>query len=73
VQSNLAKNRDIQWFLITPFTNLEYKDPDSKWGYDFKFQETRHSKYYILGIILEPNSEKDIEGTEYEVMLLQRQ
>lgn len=71
MQPNLANNRDIQWFLISPFSSLEYKDPDSKWGYDFKFQETRHSKYYIY-ITLEPNSEKDIEETEYEVMLLQR-
>jgi hypothetical protein len=66
-------NRVSQWFLITSFTNLEYKDPDRKWKYDFKFQEKRHSKYYILGIILQPNSEKYIKGTEYEVMLLQRQ
>lgn len=34
---------------------------------------TRHSEYYILGIILDPNSEKDIEETDYEVTLLQRE
>jgi len=73
VLSNLAKNRDIQWFLLTPFTSLEYKDQDSKWEYDFKFQDIKHSKYHTLGITLERNSETDVEGTEYEVMLLQRQ
>jgi hypothetical protein len=70
VQSNLANNRDIQCFLLTPFTSLENKDPDRKWNMTSN-SKTRHNEYYILGIILDPKSEKEVERTEYEVTLLQ--
>jgi len=40
---------------------------DRRLGYDFKYQEKRHDKNYILELIFDPGSDMKLGGTVYRV------
>lgn len=52
------------WMVLLQVSR-QFPNPIVEYG--FELWETRHKKNYILGLIFDPDCEREVEGTECEI------